>query len=36
MDIKYEIIDEIGVVLSKNANGSKEINVILWNEASWC
>ena len=31
MDIKYEIIEEIGV-LSENAKGwRKEINVISWN-----
>lgn len=34
MDIKYEIVEEIGV-LSENAKGwRKEINVISWNGAN--
>jgi hypothetical protein len=33
-DIKYEIIEEIGV-LSENANGwRKELNLISWNDAA--
>ena len=33
-DIKYEIVEEIGV-LSENAKGwSKELNLISWNDAA--
>jgi Uncharacterized protein conserved in bacteria len=33
-DIKYEIIEEIGV-LSENAKGwRKELNLIIWNDAA--
>lgn len=33
-DIKYEIVEELGV-LSENAKGwSKELNLVSWNDAS--